>query len=120
MRSFHDTALLGAKTVLMTDLEYALPLMRENVKRNKINFQDQIISCRECDWLNPPELHKLFECKSDDNSLGPYQDIILVADCVWLSSLVSPLLQTLKRYTLNALTTVVITYQQRVSQGDLK
>lgn len=110
-----SAALLGAKEVVMTDLDYALPLMRQNVDRNQINDEDQTISCRECDWFNPPALSSLFKCDSEESNQEQCPDVILVADCVWLSSLVTPLLQTLKAYTSNPSTTVLITYQQRVS-----
>ena len=89
----------------MTDLQYALPLMKENVDSNNLN---DAISCKECDWFNPPALANLFSTSDDP-------DIILVADCVWLSPLVAPLLETLRAYTANGATKVIITYQQRVS-----
>ena len=38
--------------------------------------------------------------------------MILVADCVWLASLIAPLLRALKTYTDDS-TTAIITYQQR-------
>ena len=89
----------------MTDLQYALPLMKENVDSNNLN---DAISCKECDWFNPPALANLFSTSDDP-------DIILVADCVWLAPLVAPLLETLRAYTANGATKVIITYQQRVS-----
>lgn len=97
--------ILGAKEVVMTDLQYALPLMAENAERNEQSIGNGRISCKECDWFNPPKMENILECP----------DVILVADCVWLSSLVTPLLQTLKIYTMNNSTKVIITYQQRVS-----
>lgn len=103
--------LLGAREVVMTDLQYALPLMKENVDSNNLNHT---ISCKECDWFNPPALANLFSTSDDP-------DIILVADCVWLAPLVVPLLETLCTYTSNKATKVIITYQQRVSNiyGDV-
>ena len=109
--------LLGAKEVVMTDLQYALPLMKENVDRNIPSDVIQRISCMECDWFNPPPMTDLFKCKQDESDGSePCPDIILVADCVWLLPLVSPLLKTLKEYTANPSTKVIITYQQRVSR----
>ena len=108
--------LLGAKEVVMTDLEYALPLMKDNVQRNSPSEKSQNISCVQCDWFNPPVITDLFDCKQNEgNGSEQCPDIILVADCVWLSPLVSPLLQTLKTYTTNQSTKIIITYQQRVS-----
>jgi len=108
------SGILGASEVVMTDLQYALPLMRENVERNKPlwNGEDllcQRIECKECDWFRPPQMKELF-CSGKE---GANPDVILVADCVWLSSLIVPLLQTLKAYTKDASTKVLITYQQR-------
>ena len=91
----------------MTDLEYALPLMEENVDRNRKDLNYQSIKCKACDWYKPPPISEL--CGDGD---GP--DVILVADCVWLSHLISPLIHTLKTYTENATNTkVIITYQRR-------
>lgn len=109
-------AMVGAKEVVMTDLHYALPLMRQNVLRNKSTHDEAIlISCKECDWFNPPAISNLLHTTLDDKNNEQYPDVILVADCVWLSSLVTPLLQTLKTYAINPSTKVIITYQQRVS-----
>ena len=103
------SGILGAKEVVMTDLIYALPLLEENIDRNKQYWQGkcQNLQSKVCDWYHPPPITEL--C---GNKNGP--DVILVADCVWLASLVSPLLHTLKTYTDdNASTKVIITYQQR-------
>lgn len=104
-------AICGCKQIVMTDLSYALPLMRTNVDSNKSAWKDNVIvSCKECDWFKPPHVDELLldqkSCKSN------YPDVILVADCVWISSLIAPLLHTLKQYT-NESTEVFITYQQR-------
>ena len=107
--------LLGAKQVVMTDLEYALPLMRDNVALNESAWIDRKdprttrLNCKICDWFHPPPANLLMG-STDVNTTHP--DVILVADCVWLSSLVAPLLQTLKKYTKES-TQVIITYQQR-------
>jgi hypothetical protein len=90
----------------MTDLQYALPLMRENVERNANDIQCPI-ECKECDWFSPASIDELF-----GNADG-LPDMILVADCVWLPSLIVPLLQTLKVYTTHSHTKVLVTYQQR-------
>jgi len=90
----------------MTDLEYALPLMEENVSRNyNKDMNHQSIKCKACDWYKPQPISEL--CENSDEP-----DVILVADCVWLSHLISPLIRTLKTYA-GASTKVIITYQQR-------
>lgn len=95
------SGILGAKKVTMTDLKYALPLMNENVQRNKQSWQrkDNMIICKECDWHHPPPITEFY-------------DVILAADCIWLAQLISPLLNTLKTYTTES-TKVIITYQRR-------
>eukprot|EP00579_Thalassiosira_antarctica_P028672 CAMPEP_0202006512 /NCGR_PEP_ID=MMETSP0905-20130828/11238_1 /ASSEMBLY_ACC=CAM_ASM_000554 /TAXON_ID=420261 /ORGANISM="Thalassiosira antarctica, Strain CCMP982" /LENGTH=186 /DNA_ID=CAMNT_0048564271 /DNA_START=329 /DNA_END=887 /DNA_ORIENTATION=- len=108
------SGILGANEVVMTDLPYALPLMRENVERNKSSWKGkdlpcQRIECKECDWFQPPPINILFGNANEE----VHPDVILVADCVWLSPLIAPLLQTLKTYTVDASTKVIITYQQR-------
>jgi len=109
------SGVLGAKDVVMTDLPYALPLMRENVARNEAAWKVATrpcrrMKCKECDWYRPPSLRTLF---CDDIEEEVHVDVILVADCVWLSSLIAPLLQTLAAYANRAETKVIITYQQR-------
>lgn len=107
------SGVLGAKKVTMTDLQYSLPLMQENVERNKSSWQGekdlqcQKIECKECDWFHPPPITEL--CGSTVDS----PDVILVADCVWLAPLIAPLLQTLDKYTNDVSIKVIITYQQR-------
>lgn len=103
-------AICGCREVVMTDLSYALPLMKENVDINRVawNVKDVIVSCKECDWFQPPPIDELLRGK-DNNSKA---DVLLVADCVWLSSLIAPLLRTLDQYTHDS-TEVFITYQQR-------
>ncbi|KAL9185253.1 hypothetical protein ACHAXT_003030 [Thalassiosira profunda] len=107
------SGILGAKEVVMTDMQYALPLMQSNVERNEALWKGpemrcRRIECKECDWFNPPPMKELFVNGNEETS----PDVLLVADCVWISSLIAPLLQTLKQYTTPS-TTVIITYQQR-------
>eukprot|EP00814_Leptocylindrus_danicus_P012039 CAMPEP_0116040838 /NCGR_PEP_ID=MMETSP0321-20121206/24628_1 /TAXON_ID=163516 /ORGANISM="Leptocylindrus danicus var. danicus, Strain B650" /LENGTH=222 /DNA_ID=CAMNT_0003520791 /DNA_START=383 /DNA_END=1048 /DNA_ORIENTATION=- len=109
-------AMLGARTTILTDLNYTLPVMKANVEQNMPNMHHkQRIECVECDWFNPPppsELVSGIGCDEYD------VDVILVADCVWVEDLVTPLLRTLRLYTdeqANAGNdgTVWISYQQR-------
>jgi hypothetical protein len=103
-------SILGAKEVVMTDLQYALPLMEKNVNINKAPCQrneidGNTITCKVCDWFRPPSINELL--------LGTScLDVILVADCVWLAPLIAPLLRTLDLYA-DVSTKVIITYQQR-------
>mmetsp|Transcript_17481 Transcript_17481/g.40639 ORF Transcript_17481/g.40639 Transcript_17481/m.40639 type:complete len:147 (-) Transcript_17481:337-777(-) len=76
--------MLGAKHVTLTDLACCIPLMKENVKRNDL---EKRVSCRECDWFHPSQVEKESFCC----------DVLLVADCIWIESLVEPLLNTISR-----------------------
>jgi len=105
-----SSSILGAKEVVMTDLQYALPLMEENVNINKSSCQrseidGETITCKVCDWFRPPPITELLLGTSNP-------DVILVADCVWLAPLIAPLLRTLNTYA-GVSTKVIITYQQR-------
>lgn len=100
----------------MTDLQYVTSILEENVQENKSSWQGkegscQKIDCKECDWFSPPPINELLG--SGDTKKDARPDVILVADCVWLAPLIAPLLQTLKAYTANASTKVIITYQRR-------
>ena len=99
-------AICGCKEVVMTDLSYALPLMRENVDINRAALNGKDVLVKECDWFQPPAVAELL------GQGGNKADVLLVADCVWLASLIAPLLQTLKQYA-DESTEVFITYQQR-------
>jgi len=87
-------SLLGAESVVLTDLPHIVPLLQCNVNSNRLSN----VECVACDWYQPKQL-------------GTF-DVILVADCVWMEDLVTPLLSTLKRMTTKS-TIVYITYQRR-------
>ena len=84
--------------------------MKRNIELNKtstiLDNTSKRLECMVCDWLDPPHL------QSFHFSSHTYPDVILVADCVWVESLVRPLLNTLDQYT-GPNTLVIITYQQR-------
>ena len=102
-------AALGASRVIMTDLPYAIPLMKDNIKRNSSLIRNEI-SCKECDWFEPPQLGDLLDLP--ENIAKETEVVILVADCIWLAHLIPPLLRTLDKFA-HARTKVIITYQQR-------
>ena len=102
-------AVLGARHVVLTDLPYAIPLMQDNIKRNLSLIHNEI-SCKECDWFKPPQLGDLLDLP--ETVAEETEVLILVADCVWLSHLVPPLLRTLDKLACGR-AKVIITYQQR-------
>ena len=55
------SGILGAKEVIMTDLIYAMPLLEENIDRNKQAWQGkcQNIQSKVCDWYHPPPITEL-------------------------------------------------------------
>jgi Lysine methyltransferase len=81
-----SAALLGAQQVLVTDLPELIPLLQSNIDRNRSTLLGDVVCC-PCDWTQPlpPNL--------------PPVDLILVADCVWMEHLVTPLLSTLRQLT---------------------
>jgi predicted nicotinamide N-methyase len=118
-------AFLSPIKIILTDLEYTVKLINDNISLNKgaishnqekrhdnnedNNDNQKIIQCncecQVCDWFDPPPI-KVF------GFMSIYPEIILIADCVWVEELVDPLMNTLEGYC-NDETTVVITYQQR-------
>jgi len=109
--------LLGAKEVTLTDLEYALPLMKENVELNRAQVEEsncKKIRCGTCDWFNPPSVEDLLGLPSRCNTHieEVFPDVIVVADCVWLEALVDPLMNTLRKLS-GTRTKVIFSYQRR-------
>ena len=95
---------LGAASIVLTDLSYCQSLLQSNINANKhlINCH---CACQVYDWFQP-HLHSFDPC---------LVDIILVADCVWLESLVLPLIQALVHLVGHNETkkTVYMSYQRR-------
>ena len=79
--------------------------MKENVERNQNAITTTTIHCQECDWFHAT-WKNTFPNEKD------YFDVVLVADCVWLQSLVLPLLQTMQEVC-GANTRFIVSYQRR-------
>jgi Predicted methyltransferase len=109
-------AILGSKEVILSDLSYALPLMKRNVELNKSTIESaqcEKIDCIEINWFSPPDIDSLYRCKK-------FPEVILIADCVWLEELVTPLMDTLEKYCIgNHQIEVIITYQRRGKAADV-
>jgi predicted nicotinamide N-methyase len=96
-------AILGATSVTVTDLPELIPFLQSNVNINVETIQkardDQLlftnhnntefITCRSLDWTEPIP---------SDITQTTYT-LILIADCIWIESLVTPLFATLKELT---------------------
>ena len=99
--------MMGAKEVILTDLEYTLPLMKENIHANEDGIfttpagstsKEETLSgpccerieCMECDWFSPPPVelfgirNSAINEKEGSDPPSSHPDIILVADCVWV------------------------------------
>ena len=106
--------LAGAAEVVLTDLQYCLPLMEENVQRNMAAAKSsgcERMECRVLDWFQPPTHLSQLGFASDQ---AP--NVILIADCVWLEELVAPLIQTIQqilRLSAEGEPKVIISYQRR-------
>jgi hypothetical protein len=83
--------MLGAKHVILTDLEYSMQNLTNNIS---INFENDSaglpVEARVLDWHDPAAFGAW---QSDRGKWTP--DIILASDVVWIDSLVLPLVQTL-------------------------
>lgn len=103
-----SAGLIGAKEVILTDLDYSIPLACKNIKLNAVSILDAgccRIEAQICNWFCPPSIESF-------NFNSTYPNIILIADCIWLEGLVDVLLETILKYT-GENTTVVFSYQRR-------
>mmetsp|Transcript_16325 Transcript_16325/g.23028 ORF Transcript_16325/g.23028 Transcript_16325/m.23028 type:complete len:342 (-) Transcript_16325:123-1148(-) len=115
--------ILGAKQVVMTDLPYALPLMKLNAKHHNddmVSSGCEQVECVECDWFNPKsmsDLGSVITMKQHKDEQWQ-ADVLLVADCVWLHELVAPLLATLRKIVQEATNPllVVVSFQRRAAK----
>ena len=97
-------ATLGARKVVLTDLEDALP--QSQVKQNQPVWQPHCshVDCHALDWTQvQPEKDAAGNCEGHSSSYYPSLDfvdretsLVLTADCVWTMELLPPLLQTMR------------------------
>ncbi|KAG1709283.1 hypothetical protein DVH05_019926 [Phytophthora capsici] len=108
-----SAALLGAKQVILSDLDYVVDNLAKNVAETiklEASFGRSIksdISTRVLDWLSPP------------TNLGDI-DFLLASDVVWVEELIPPLVatfDTLMRHS-TANTRVLMSYQKRSIVSD--
>ena len=100
-----SAALLGARSVTLTDLDYCLPSLEVNANASGVA---DIVSVQLLDWLKP-----------DVSSLKEI-DVILAADVIWLKKLVQPLVELLERLaqTSSRGLKIVLSHQTRSTQTD--
>ncbi len=97
--------ILGAKRVILTDLPYAMELMKANVAKNEASAK--AADCCVCDWCTPPEFNgegHMWAC-----------NVLLIADCVWIDELVEPLLNTISSFldSSHGVVKAIVSYQRR-------
>ncbi|KAI2506564.1 lysine methyltransferase [Fragilaria crotonensis] len=97
--------MLGAERAILTDLPYAMELMKANVAKNEASVK--AADCRVCDWCTPPEFHV-----GDTWTLC---NVLLIADCVWIDELVEPLLNTISSFldSSHGVVKAIVSYQRR-------
>ncbi|KAL3672819.1 hypothetical protein V7S43_002108 [Phytophthora oleae] len=108
-----SAALLGARQVILTDLDYVVDNLTKNVAKTiklEASFGRSIesdISTRVLNWFNPP------------TNLGDI-DFLLASDVVWVEELIPPLVATfdtlMRHSTVN--TRVLMSYQKRSIVSD--
>ncbi|GMF34713.1 unnamed protein product [Phytophthora fragariaefolia] len=108
-----SAALLGARQVILSDLDYVVENLAKNVAETmKLAASagkpvDSDISTRVLDWFNPPR------------DLGDI-DFLLASDVVWVEELIPPLVATfdvLLRHS-SAKTRILMSYQKRSIMSD--
>lgn len=94
-------AMMGARQVIVTDLEYSIANLKENIALNSqhlraVDDSDKSVPVEAMilDWFKPDacELWKRDDICSDRGTI----DTILASDVVWIDSLVLPLVHTLE------------------------
>jgi len=135
-------AILGADQVMLTDLEYTLDNIRDNVKLNQGNFVYEKVDVFELDWMkiSAEDSEKQLECTDTPpatvdplhaDSQKPVQTIldrvkgtslILAADVVWVEELISPLVLTIRKIldVADPNCLLYLSYQSRSTRADRK
>lgn len=80
-----SAVLLGASFVTVTDLPFALEVLKNGVVLN--NFSGKQVEVTALSWFSPGEFFSQHS--------GKTFDVVLAADCVWLHDLVGPFVDTL-------------------------
>jgi len=96
--------LLNAKKVLLTDLNYTLDNVRENVK---LNHLEEIVDVFELDWM-----------KETDSGRLKGVELVVAADVVWVEELVIPFVNTLKSIWELSRPEIFIAHQTRAIRTD--
>jgi predicted nicotinamide N-methyase len=103
---------LGAKKVVLTDMDAVFELLDSNVVANRClldeSKQSQMIAKR-LDWKTLP-LPSLLNDDDDDDQKS--FDIILAADCIYVHAPLESLINVLKHYSTPNVTKVLVTCEE--------
>lgn len=104
-------AMLGAKFVLMTDLEEAIPLLEYNVEQNRSKFGElPNVQVTALTW-SKEEAEKLAQDK--------IFDYILISDCIYYDESIDALLDTLNVLIKNKKSVILLAQELRESQKQI-
>ncbi|XP_063697425.1 protein N-lysine methyltransferase METTL21D [Culicoides brevitarsis] len=102
---------LGAKSVLLTDLDEAIPLLQVNVDKNKEKFDKSTkVEVKALKW-STEDAAKLIE--------NEIFDVILVSDCIYYEESIEPLIETLVTLLKEKETKVLLAQELRESQKQI-
>lgn len=94
-------AMLGAKHVSLTDMDYILPTVQHNIKTNSLSHLARGVCL---DWTRPEQ------SSIDWRNV----DLVISSDTLWLAHLIAPLVSTLKLAScLNPNVSIIISNQRR-------
>ncbi|KAI8899379.1 putative methyltransferase-domain-containing protein [Globomyces pollinis-pini] len=94
-------AVLGPKSVVLTDVEPIIPTLMKSISLNKLSN----ITASALDW-------------NDNAGINQKFDLILASDVVWVYELIEPLVFTLKNLT-HATSTILLSHQSRSTRADV-
>lgn len=102
-------SVLGAKTVLMTDLKEAIRLLEYNVDQNKEKLGS--VEVRELTW-SKEEAEKLTQDK--------IFDYVLISDCIYYEESIEPLIETLDTILKGRKTVLLLAQELRESEKQIE
>lgn len=97
---------MGAKHVVLTDMESVFDLLQHNVEQNKHLLQPQsTMVAKPLDWT----LEKLPSLLSDEKEEF---DLILAADCIYVHAPMQALIDVLKHYSTPGKTQILVSCEE--------
>ena len=94
----------------MTDIPELIPLIKKNLSMNIPSSSTSKIAAQDLDWITLQSTSPTLRAKAFAFEVV---DLLLVVDCVYHPSLVSPLVDTMRYLTTPGKTTVVVAVELR-------